>query len=119
MSINAVKKLAVESNCDLRFIMNSSQQHNSDTKKISVKDLNKSDFRKDLEMDVFSVLNYCHDKKNVFNKFYRVGNEETRKTKGTGLGLFIVQHLVKEHNGQINVKDNQPKGSIFAVTFFT
>ncbi len=57
------------------------------------------------------------DKKNIFEKFYRVGSEETRKTKGTGLGLYIAKHLAEQHNGIISVKPNSPKGSIFEVTF--
>ncbi len=57
------------------------------------------------------------EKRNIFQKFYRVGNEETRKTKGTGLGLYIVKYLVEQHNGKIVVKDNLPKGSIFEVCF--
>ena len=57
------------------------------------------------------------EKTNIFQKFYRVGNEETRKTKGTGLGLYIVQHIVVQHNGTLCVKNNTPKGSIFEVAF--
>lgn len=57
------------------------------------------------------------EKQNVFKKFYRTGNEETRKTKGTGLGLYVVKHLVEQHGGQIKIKDNFPKGSIFEVVF--
>lgn len=57
------------------------------------------------------------EKLTIFQKFYRVGNEEVRKTKGTGLGLFIVNYLVEQHNGSITVKDNAPKGTIFEVTF--
>ncbi len=57
------------------------------------------------------------DKKKIFNKFYRVGSEETRKTKGTGLGLFLVKKLVSLFKYDINVKDNQPSGSIFEVVF--
>ncbi|MBK9017427.1 MAG: GHKL domain-containing protein [Saprospiraceae bacterium] len=55
------------------------------------------------------------EKKRVFEKFYRIGSEETRKTKGTGLGLFIVQQVVKAHNGRIQVLDNQPKGTVFKI----
>ncbi len=58
-----------------------------------------------------------HEKQNIFQKFYRVGDEEVRKTKGTGLGLFIVKQLVERHKGTIGVGDNQPKGSIFTVVF--
>jgi K+-sensing histidine kinase KdpD len=57
------------------------------------------------------------EKSSIFQKFYRVGNEETRKTKGTGLGLYIVNYLVEQHNGTISVKNNSPKGSIFEVIF--
>ncbi len=57
------------------------------------------------------------DKKRIFTKFYRAGNEETRTTKGTGLGLYIVNYLVKKHGGTINVKNNLPKGTIFEISF--
>ncbi|MBA3704763.1 MAG: HAMP domain-containing histidine kinase [Bacteroidetes bacterium] len=56
-------------------------------------------------------------KRAVFQKFYRIGNEETRNTKGTGLGLYIVNYLVEQHSGIVSVKDNSPKGSIFEITF--
>lgn len=55
------------------------------------------------------------DKRKIFDKFYRVGNEDTRKTKGTGLGLFIVSEIVKIHHGKINVTDNHPQGTIFEI----
>ncbi len=56
------------------------------------------------------------EKKKIFQKFYRVGNEETRNSKGTGLGLYIVNYIVKQHGGNVIVKNNKPKGSIFEVT---
>ncbi|MCF8279130.1 MAG: GHKL domain-containing protein [Bacteroidales bacterium] len=55
------------------------------------------------------------EKKRIFEKFYRIGSEETRQTKGTGLGLFIVQQVVKAHNGRIQVLNNQPKGTVFKI----
>ncbi len=57
------------------------------------------------------------EKKKVFKKFYRIGNEDTRKTKGTGLGLFIVRELVELHSGYITLKDHEPKGTTFQITF--
>lgn len=57
------------------------------------------------------------EKKKVFEKFYRVGNEQTRRTKGTGLGLFICKKIVQSHGGDIQVIDNVPQGSTFIVTF--
>lgn len=53
----------------------------------------------------------------VFDKFYRVGAEQTRTTKGTGLGLYLCKKIVTFHSGQIFVQPNQPKGSIFVVQF--
>ena len=49
------------------------------------------------------------------DKFYRVGAEQTRTTKGTGLGLYLCKKIVTFHNGAIFIKPNQPKGSIFVV----
>lgn len=57
------------------------------------------------------------EKPKIFNKFYRVGSEDTRKTKGTGLGLFIVKQVLDHHQAQIKVKNNQPKGTVFEVYF--
>lgn len=55
------------------------------------------------------------EREKIFQKFYRVGNEETRKTKGTGLGLYIVKTIVNAHGGKISLAPNQPKGSAFTV----
>lgn len=56
------------------------------------------------------------EKNKIFNKFYRVGNEETRKTKGTGLGLYLTSRIVQQHRGKITVKDNEPQGSVFEIS---
>lgn len=56
------------------------------------------------------------EREHIFNKFYRVGNEDTRQTKGTGLGLYIAREIVKAHRGKIFVRDNQPKGAVFTIT---
>ena len=55
------------------------------------------------------------EKKKIFDKFYRIGNEDTRATKGTGLGLYIVQQTVKAHRGEIRVSDNEPQGTVFTI----
>lgn len=57
------------------------------------------------------------DKPNVFKRFFRAGNEETRSSKGTGLGLFIVKYILDGHQAKIKVKDNTPQGSIFEIEF--
>ena len=57
------------------------------------------------------------EKGKIFDKFYRVGSEDTRNTKGTGLGLYIVKEVLDKHQASIKVKDNRPAGSIFEVVF--
>ncbi len=54
--------------------------------------------------------------KHIFEKFYRVGNEDVRTTKGSGLGLYIVREFIHLMGGEITHKNNQPKGSIFELT---
>ncbi len=57
----------------------------------------------------------AQEKERIFDRFYRIGTEETRKTKGTGLGLFIVKQVVLMHNGMLEVKDVEPHGSRFEI----
>jgi two-component system sensor histidine kinase CiaH len=58
------------------------------------------------------------EKKKVFEKFYRSGDENTRYTKGTGLGLYLCSRIAKTHHATIALTGNQPQGSIFTVTFY-
>jgi two-component system phosphate regulon sensor histidine kinase PhoR len=57
------------------------------------------------------------EKKKIFDKFYRIGSEDTRNTKGTGLGLYIVKRFVEIYKGVILIKDNKPKGTVFELQF--
>lgn len=57
------------------------------------------------------------EKETVFQKFFRSGSENTRKTKGTGIGLFIVKSICDLHQITIKLANNQPKGSIFQIQF--
>ena len=52
----------------------------------------------------------------IFKKFVRLENEETRSQKGTGLGLFIAAEFTKLIGGKIQFLENQPKGAIFEIT---
>ena len=48
--------------------------------------------------------------KYIFDPFYSI-----KKKSGTGLGLFVCQGLVKNHNGEITVKSQEGKGSVFTI----
>lgn len=55
-------------------------------------------------------------KGDIFKKFVRVGNEETRAQKGTGLGLYIVKNLLVFHGDTIQYLPNNPEGAHFKIT---
>jgi PAS domain S-box-containing protein len=58
----------------------------------------------------------AEDQKLIFDKFYRSENWKTRKTSGTGLGLYIVKTLAERLGGRVGVQSDTGKGSKF---FFT
>lgn len=53
------------------------------------------------------------DKKRVFEKFYRVGEEKTRSQPGSGLGLYLVKQITEMHGGKVSILDNKPQGTVF------
>jgi signal transduction histidine kinase len=55
------------------------------------------------------------EKKKIFEKFYRLGNEATKRAKGTGLGLYLTRKIVTNHHGQLFVENNLPNGSVFII----
>jgi K+-sensing histidine kinase KdpD len=59
----------------------------------------------------------AENRNDVFNKFHRVENETTRKSKGTGLGLYITKFLVEQQGGNITLKHNKPTGLIVEIQF--
>lgn len=59
------------------------------------------------------------DKKDIpyiFDRFYRAGNEMTRNTKGTGIGLYLVKKITEAHHGEVLVKaPKSGSGAIFQI----
>lgn len=53
----------------------------------------------------------------LFEKFYRVPNGDVHDTKGSGLGLTIVEHIMDAHDGEVEVQSTQGKGSTFKLFF--
>jgi signal transduction histidine kinase len=57
----------------------------------------------------------ANERTHIFEKFYRIGNEDTRKASGSGLGLYLVAELVHLHKGQVRCQENHPRGCVFEV----
>jgi len=55
--------------------------------------------------------------KKIFEKFYRIGNSLVHNTKGSGLGLSLVKHIMEIHNGKVVVKSKTGEGSTFSLIF--
>jgi signal transduction histidine kinase len=51
----------------------------------------------------------------IFNKFFRIEGNETSASQGSGLGLFLVKHVVDAHGGRIEVQSAPEKGSRFII----
>ncbi len=52
----------------------------------------------------------------IFEKFYRVGDPLVHNTKGSGLGLSLVRHIVQAHGGEVMVDSAPGQGSKFTIT---
>src|SRR5207249_7711007 len=55
------------------------------------------------------------EQKKIFEKFYRAENSLVHETKGSGLGLALVQHIMQAHGGIVEVESALGKGSTFTL----
>ncbi|MBG44110.1 MAG: two-component sensor histidine kinase [Aequorivita sp.] len=51
----------------------------------------------------------------IFEKFYRVSEKDTHNYKGLGLGLYYTKQIINAHGGNISVKSEANKGSVFTI----
>jgi two-component system phosphate regulon sensor histidine kinase PhoR len=54
--------------------------------------------------------------KHLFDRFYRIDDNRSRKIGGSGLGLSIVKHILEAHQQNINVRSTPGIGSTFGFT---
>lgn len=55
------------------------------------------------------------DRKNIFDRFYRVDKARSRETGGSGLGLSIAKCIILQHKGSIKAEENKPKGTCMEI----
>lgn len=56
------------------------------------------------------------DQDKIFDRFYRVDSKLSRRTQGTGLGLYLAKAIITAHRGAIGVHSDLGKGSVFYFT---
>ena len=98
-------------------LMENANKYSGRQKAVSVK-LNKEDTMIKLQVVDEGCGIAEEEKKNIFQKFYRIGNEQTRTTQGTGLGLYLCKKIAAYHQADIHLTDNPPQGSNFTAQFY-
>jgi signal transduction histidine kinase len=80
----------------------------SDTRREADLQLRRDDAQILLTVRDYGVGIPADDVDKVFGAFYRVGDEMTRRIKGSGLGLYLVREIVAAHGGQVRAKSEGP-----------
>jgi signal transduction histidine kinase len=57
-----------------------------------------------------------HEQSRIFEKFYRTCDPLVHNTKGSGLGLSLVQHITEAHGGEVEVESTPGHGSKFTLS---
>jgi signal transduction histidine kinase len=95
---------------------NSLKYHDSQAIKIDI-NLTQSDTTVTLIVTDHGIGLSGSDRRDVFERFYRVGNELTRQTSGTGLGLYLCREIVRAHGGDIHARSGGAgAGAEFTIT---
>lgn len=53
----------------------------------------------------------------IFDRFFRISTGDVHDVKGFGLGLYYVQHVVKDHHGKIALQSEPGRGTTITITF--
>ncbi len=56
------------------------------------------------------------EQRRIFERFYRIDDHLTRRTQGTGLGLYLAKAIITAHGGTIHIKSQVGQGSTFYFT---
>ena len=53
------------------------------------------------------------EKKKLFSKFYQTDSSDKRAKEGSGLGLYISQKILEQHNSKLDFNSNEDEGTTF------
>jgi signal transduction histidine kinase len=95
-------------------LVDNAVKYSTDVKKVVVRTLER-DGNIIVEVSDSGIGIPRSEHKKIFEKFYRVSTGSVHNTKGSGLGLAVVKHIVEAHRGQVLVESSPGKGSRFTV----
>jgi signal transduction histidine kinase len=96
-------------------LVNNALKYSQDRKYIGVKLYRENGCVK-LEVIDHGIGIPVNEQHKIFEKFYRVGDPLVHNTKGSGLGLSLVQHIAQAHGGDVGVDSSPGAGSKFTIT---
>jgi len=96
-------------------LVNNSLKYSQDRKYIGV-NLYRANGSVNLEVVDHGIGIPPQERVKIFEKFYRVGDPLVHNTKGSGLGLSLVQHIVQAHGGTVQVDSTPGQGSKFTIS---
>ena len=96
-------------------LVNNALKYSQDRKYIGVK-LYRENGSVKLEVIDHGIGIPVNEQHKIFEKFYRVGDPLVHNTKGSGLGLSLVQHIAQAHGGDVAVDSAPGAGSKFTIT---
>jgi signal transduction histidine kinase len=95
-------------------LINNAVKYSDETKEITVQ-VRSRDRAIAIEVDDKGIGIPRSEQEKIFEKFYRVSTGLVHNTKGSGLGLALVKHIVEAHDGKIIVESTPGKGSRFTM----
>jgi signal transduction histidine kinase len=95
-------------------LLNNATKYSEDTKRIEVAVAAK-DSHIVIEVSDHGIGIPHSDQQKIFEKFYRVSTALVHNTKGSGLGLALVKHVVEAHGGKVLVNSEPGRGSRFTI----
>ncbi len=97
-------------------LIDNAAKYSKDKKEIKVKTLSNGK-NVSVEISDCGIGISQEDQKRIFEKFFRVSTGSVHNTKGTGLGLPIVKHIMDAHKGSVSISSELGKGTTFKLNF--
>ena len=95
-------------------LLTNAMKYSGESREIDLR-LRKEDGRVLIEVTDRGVGIEPEEQARIFEQFYRVPTPENEQVPGTGLGLTLVEHIVKAHGGHVTVQSAPAKGSTFTL----